>query len=80
MKNLISKAPLFLILIAGVLLMTFSSCTAKDKQQNPAPAQEAPKQQTSPIAAEETIPDGFNNLTFYWKGNADPASTDIWIW
>ncbi|MBQ6671833.1 MAG: type I pullulanase [Spirochaetales bacterium] len=80
MKKLISKTPLFLILIAGVLLMTFSSCTAKDKQQNPAPAQEAPKQQTSPIAAEETIPDGFNNLTFYWKGNADPASTDIWIW
>ena len=56
--------------------MTFSSCTAKDKQQTPAPAQEAPKQQTPPLAAEETVPDGFNNLTFYWKGNADPASTD----
>ena len=66
--------------------MTFSSCKAKTTQQatqTPAPAQETVQEsarKTEPEAVEEKIPDGCNRLVFYWKGNADPATTDIWAW
>lgn len=28
----------------------------------------------------DSVPEGFNRVVFYWQGNADIASSDMWIW
>ncbi len=38
-------------------------------------AEEAPAE-----VAEEAVPAGYNRVEFYWKGTADLATSDVWIW
>lgn len=28
----------------------------------------------------DDVPDGFNRVVFYWQGEADISSSDMWIW
>ena len=32
------------------------------------------------LVQEEQVPDGYNRVVFYWKGSADLATSDVWIW
>ena len=69
-----------LLLLVMPLSMLLSACVPKAELEATAPAQtEAP---TEPVVEEyfEPVPDGHNQVTFYWTYDGTYENCDMWIW
>ncbi len=72
------------LLFLGVLCMVLAGCAKAEEPQAQATVEE-----TKPVETAETVDtvettvqrqEGCNLVTFYWKGTADLATCDVWIW
>ena len=66
------------LLLVVTMLLSFTACGTQAQPTEPAPTQ-AP---TEPAPTEyfEPIPDGHNQLTFYWTYDGTYENCDMWIW
>lgn len=64
------KRILFVALALALVLVLLGCSTMENKE-------ERIETNVKPL---ELVPDGYNRVVFYWKGAADLATSDIWIW
>ena len=70
------KKLLFVALILALVLVGCStSGTLKDNLENI-----GLEVADGALADQVPVPAGYNRVEFYWKGNADIATSDVWIW
>ena len=66
--KIMRKSYTFILLVIGVLCMVIAGCATGNAGEDNGTATEVQRLE------------GYNLLTFYWKGTADLATSDIWIW
>ena len=66
------------LLLVLAMLLSFAACGAQPQPTEPAPT----AMPTEPVPTEytEPIPDGYNQVTFYWTYDGTYENCDIWIW